>query len=45
MYMSKDVPNEVPKLSLVMRQIGKLGGHLGRKGDGHPGVPHTTFLL
>ncbi|TGN07911.1 IS4 family transposase, partial [Leptospira ilyithenensis] len=38
LYMTKDVPNEVPKLSLVMRQIGQLGGHLGRKGDGHPGV-------
>lgn len=37
-YMSKDVPDEVPKLSLVMRQIGQLGGHLGRKSDGPPGV-------
>lgn len=37
-HMTKDVPNEVPKLSVVMRQIGQLGGHLGRKSDGYPGI-------
>ena len=37
-YMTKDVPDKIPTLSEVMRQIGKLGGHLGRKSDGHPGV-------
>jgi hypothetical protein len=37
-YETKDVPNEVPRLSVVMRQIGQLGGHLGRKSDGHPGI-------
>ncbi len=37
-FMTKDVPNEVPRLSVVMRQIGQLGGHLGRKSDGFPGV-------
>lgn len=37
-HMTKDVPKEVPKLSVVMKQIGSLGGHLGRKSDGHPGV-------
>ena len=37
-HMTKDVPDEVPSLSVVMRQIGQLGGHLGRKSDGYPGV-------
>jgi hypothetical protein len=37
-FMTKDVPNEVPRLSVVMRQIGQLGGHLGRKSDGFPGI-------
>jgi hypothetical protein len=27
-----------PKLREVVRMLGKLGGHLGRKGDGEPGV-------
>lgn len=36
-HMTKDVPDEVPSLAAVMRQIGRLGGHLGRKSDGHPG--------
>ena len=48
-HMTKDVPDEVPSLSVVMRQIGQLGGHLGnslamfcvkQKGgsDGYPGL-------
>lgn len=37
-FMTKDVPNQVPSLSVVMRQIGQLGGHLARKSDGFPGV-------
>lgn len=37
-YNTKDVPSDVPSLSVVMRQIAQLGGHLGRKGDGQPGV-------
>jgi hypothetical protein len=37
-HMTKNVPNEVPSISVVMRQIGQLGGHLGRKSDGFPGV-------
>lgn len=37
-FMTKDVPDEVPTLAVVMQQIGKLGGHLGRKSDGHPGI-------
>jgi hypothetical protein len=28
----------VPRLREVVRMLGKLGGHLGRKGDGEPGV-------
>jgi hypothetical protein len=28
----------VPTLREVVRMLGKLGGHLGRKGDGEPGV-------
>ncbi len=28
-HMTKDVPDKVPNLSVVMRQIGQLGGHLG----------------
>lgn len=27
-----------PTLREVVRMLGKLGGHLGRKGDGEPGV-------
>lgn len=37
-HMTKNVPNEVPSISVVMRQIGQLGGHLGRKSDGFPGA-------
>lgn len=36
--MTKNVPDDVPSISVVMRQIGQLGGHLGRKSDGFPGV-------
>ncbi len=32
------VPKEVPTLREVTRTLGRLGGHLGRKGDGEPGV-------
>ncbi len=31
-------PSEVPTLQTAVRWIGKLGGFLGRKGDGEPGV-------
>jgi hypothetical protein len=30
--------NPAPTLRKVVRMLGKLGGHLGRKGDGEPGV-------
>jgi hypothetical protein len=32
------VPAEPPPLRTVTRWLGRLGGHLGRKGDGEPGV-------
>ena len=31
-------PPEPPTLRAVVRMIGRLGGHLGRKGDGEPGL-------
>jgi len=34
----KPVPTEVPNLREVIRRIAMLGGFLGRKGDGEPGV-------
>lgn len=32
------LPSEPPTLSAAVRLIGRLGGHLGRKGDGPPGT-------
>lgn len=32
------LPAEPPPLRTVTRWLGRLGGHLGRKGDGQPGV-------
>lgn len=34
----KPVPKQPPRLNEVIRMIAKLGGFLGRKGDGEPGV-------
>ena len=34
----KPVPKEPPALNQVIRLIASLGGFLGRKGDGEPGV-------
>ena len=34
-----DATTPVPSLRQVVRWIGRLGGHLNRKGDGMPGVP------
>jgi hypothetical protein len=31
-------PPQPPTLRDAVRMIGRLGGHLGRKGDGEPGV-------
>jgi hypothetical protein len=38
--VTKALPPAAPPLNLreVVRMLGKLGGHLGRKGDGEPGV-------
>ncbi|MFM9025457.1 MAG: IS4 family transposase [Planctomycetaceae bacterium] len=33
----KDPPPQPPSLTEAVRLLGKLGGHLGRKGDGEPG--------
>lgn len=35
---TKEIPKEVPTLGVVIKQIAKLGGFLGRKRDGNPGV-------
>jgi hypothetical protein len=34
----KDPPPAPPTLNEAVRLLGKLGGHLGRAGDGHPGT-------
>jgi hypothetical protein len=34
----KPVPKTPPRLNEVIRLVAKLGGFLGRKGDGEPGV-------
>lgn len=34
----KDPPKKVPTVREVIRRIAMLGGFLGRKGDGEPGV-------
>src|SRR5260370_41138449 len=31
-------PSRSPTLRAAVRMLGSLGGHLGRKGDGEPGV-------
>jgi hypothetical protein len=36
--VTKALPAQSPTLREVVRLLGKLGGHLGRKGDGEPGV-------
>jgi hypothetical protein len=37
-YPDKPVPKKPPSLAQAIRMIAKLGGHVGRKGDGDPGV-------
>ena len=37
-HNSKQVPEEPPSLQDAVKWIGRLGGHLGRKGDGPPGL-------
>jgi len=36
--MIKNPPNLPPSLNEAVRLLGRLGGHLGRTGDGHPGT-------
>ena len=38
MLNKKKPPREVPALNTVVRLVAQLGGFLGRKGDGEPGV-------
>ena len=38
------IPKTVPSVRDVVRQIAMLGGFLGRKGDGEPGVKKPEFL-
>lgn len=37
-HQTKRVPETAPSIRESIRWIGSLGGHLGRKGDGEPGV-------
>jgi hypothetical protein len=37
-YPEKELPKEAPTLQELVREIAGLGGFLGRKGDGQPGV-------
>lgn len=37
-HPNKPVPKEPPSLAEMIRMIAKLGGHVGRKSDGDPGV-------
>lgn len=37
-HKKKEIPPEPPSLQQVVSWIGKLGGHLGRKSDGPPGL-------
>jgi hypothetical protein len=37
-HRKKEIPVDPPSISEAVRWIGKLGGHLGRKQDGEPGL-------
>ena len=37
-HNNNQIPREPPSLQQAVMWIGKLGGHLGRKGDGPPGL-------
>jgi hypothetical protein len=41
----KPVPKTPPRLNEVVRLVAKLGGFLGRKGDGEPGVKTLSLGL
>ena len=36
--LEKKLPKKIPKVGEVVRLIGMLGGFIGRKSDGEPGV-------
>jgi hypothetical protein len=36
-HHSTEIPEEPPTLGAAMRMVARIGGFLGRKGDGHPG--------
>lgn len=36
-YQGQKPPRRIPTLGEAMRWVGRLGGHLGRRGDGPPG--------
>ena len=38
MPKNKVPPKQPPTLGQAMRMVGMIGGHLGRKNDGHPGT-------
>ena len=42
-HRSNDIPLQPPSLSEAVMWIGRLGGHLGRKSDGPPGLK-TVWL-
>jgi len=42
-HPNEPLPNEPPPLNPVVRLVGQLGGHLGRKSDGEPG-PKSLWL-
>lgn len=37
-HKTKELPSEIPDLKSMKRYLAKLGGFLGRKGDGEPGI-------
>jgi hypothetical protein len=37
-HPNKSLPAQPPSLAEVIRMLAKLGGHIGRKSDGPPGV-------
>ncbi|MCW8183131.1 hypothetical protein D8B29_27680, partial [Verminephrobacter eiseniae] len=36
--LKKPIPKQAPRLNTVIRMVATLGGFLGRKCDGEPGV-------
>jgi len=38
LHKRSQIPEKAPSIGEAVRMLGALGGHLGRKGDGHPGA-------